>query len=124
MDGRFVRTFRYYKDQRGNIVWLAFLSFCSANFQTLALVIVVPLAQAISLGHRRFKGTVGHVHIDTTTTVLALLACAAIVVAAFFDIFSSWVRSFVMSRWEYAKREQIIEEYLRTDYPTQTGERL
>src|SRR5262249_9134270 len=59
-----------------------------------------------------------------TTTKLAFMACGAIVIAAFFDIFSSWVRSIVMSNWEFTRRQEVIQEYLRTDYPTQSTERL
>jgi ABC-type multidrug transport system fused ATPase/permease subunit len=125
MVGRFSRTFRYYKDQTGNIAWLGFLALLSAQFQTVAIVLVVPLAKAVSNGQSRYHGkVVGPLVINSTTTNLAIFACISIIIAAFFDTLSSWVRSIVMAKWEYTRREQVIEEYLRADYPTQSSERL
>src|SRR4051794_36135216 len=115
---------RYYRDQRGNIARLGLISLVSAQFQAVALVLVVPLAQSIARGHDRYRGRLGPVRFDTTTGELALLAAGAIVVAAALDFWIAWARSKVMAAWELDRREQVIAEFLHADYPTQAGERL
>src|SRR4051794_18383746 len=124
MLGNFARTFRYYRDQMRNILGLGVLSLLSANFQTAALVLVVPLATAISKGEGRFTGRLGPLKVSTTTSKLAILAATAIVVAAVIDISASWARSRAMSKWEYVHRELVIGECLNAGYPTQAAERL
>src|SRR5262249_15111236 len=119
-----VRTFRYYRSQLHNILWLGSLSLFSALFQTAALVLVVGLADAVSRGEHKYHGRLVLLRVDATTSKLAAVAAVSILAAAILDIYSSWARSRVMSKWEFRHRELVIGEYLRTDYPTQAAERL
>jgi ATP-binding cassette subfamily B protein len=115
---------RYFRDQNRKIVGLGVLSLISAQFQAIALVLVVPLATAVSQGKDRYTGTIATINIDVSTTRLALCAAAAILIAAILDTSIAWLRSIVMTRWEYHLREKVIGEYLATDYETQAAERL
>jgi len=119
-----IRTFKYYRAELHNIIWLGGLSLISALFQTAALVLVVGLADAVSRGEHKYHGRLVLLRVDATTSKLALVAALSILGAAILDIYSSWARSRVMSKWEFHHREQVIGEYLRTDYPTQAAERL
>jgi ABC-type multidrug transport system fused ATPase/permease subunit len=119
-----IRTFKYYRSEVHNIVWLGCLSVVSALFQTAALVLVVGLADAVSRGEHRYHGRLVLLRVDATTTKLAVVAAAAILVAAILDSYAAWARSKIMARWEYRHRELVVGEYLRTDYPTQSAERL
>jgi ABC-type multidrug transport system fused ATPase/permease subunit len=119
-----IRTFKYYKAESRNIVWLGCLSVVSALFQTAALVLVVGLADAVSRGQHGYHGRLVLVRVNASTSTLAFVAALAIVAAAILDSYSAWARSRIMSRWEYHHRELIVGEYLRTDYPTQATERL
>jgi ABC-type multidrug transport system fused ATPase/permease subunit len=124
MVGTIIRTFKYYRAELRNILWLGGLSVVSALFQTAALVLVVGLADAVSRGEHRYHGRLVLLRVDSTTTKLAIVAALAILVAAIIDSYSAWARSQVMAKWEYRHRELIVGEYLRTDYPTQAAERL
>jgi ABC-type multidrug transport system fused ATPase/permease subunit len=119
-----VRTFKYYRAELRNIIWLGFLSLISALFQTMALVLVVGLADAVSRGQHRYHGRLVLLRVDAPTSKLALVAALAILGAAILDTYSAWARSRVMSNWEFHHRELVIGEYLRTDYATQAAERL
>jgi ABC-type multidrug transport system fused ATPase/permease subunit len=124
MAGKTLSVPRYYRDQAPNIVRLGVLSLVSAQAQAAALVLVVPLAQSIAKNRDTYAGRLGPVHFSSSTTTLALFAAVAIVVAGITDISIAWVRSRVMSTWELGRREQVIAEFLKSDYPTQAGERL
>jgi ABC-type multidrug transport system fused ATPase/permease subunit len=119
-----VRTFKYYRAEVHNIVWLGFVSLVSALFQTAALVLVVGLADAVSRGEHRYHGRLVLLRVDATIETLATVAAVSILCAAVLDIYMSWGRSRVMSKWEYRHRELVIGEYLGADYPTQATERL
>jgi ABC-type multidrug transport system fused ATPase/permease subunit len=119
-----VRTYRYYRSERYNVVWLGFLSLVSAICQATALVLVVGLADAVSRGKDRYVGGRFLSHISGTTTQLAVIAAASILVAAVLDIYSAWKRSRIMAKWEFNRREEVIAEYLGADYKTQAVERL
>jgi ATP-binding cassette subfamily B protein len=124
MLGNIARTVGYYRDQWGRIARLGFLSVLSAQCQTIALVMVIPLAKAVASPDEPITRKVGPLSIPKDPTTLAIVAAIAIVVAAVLDIATSWARSHMMSSWEYARREQVIGEYLRADYSTQAAERL
>jgi ABC-type multidrug transport system fused ATPase/permease subunit len=119
-----VNAVRYFRDQFGNIARLGLLSLVSAQFQAAALVLVVPLAQAIASGRERYDEQLGPIHFSASTESLAAFAAVAIVVAGVLDVTIAWVRSKVMASWELSRREQVISQFLRSDYPTQAGERL
>jgi ABC-type multidrug transport system fused ATPase/permease subunit len=119
-----VNAVGYFRDQFGNITRLGLLSLVSAQFQAAALVLVVPLAQAIASNRDHFDEHLGPIEFSASTGTLAALAAGAIVVAGVLDITIAWVRSKVMARWELSRREQVISQFLRSDYPTQAGERL
>jgi ATP-binding cassette, subfamily B, bacterial len=121
---RRLNPFRYFADQRANIVKIGTLSLVSAWFQAATFILVVPLATAISKGDRRFKGHLGPFHINQTTDRLIVIALITVVVAAILDFWIAWMRSNIVTRYELRLREDIIREYLHSDYSTQAGERL
>jgi ATP-binding cassette, subfamily B, bacterial len=119
-----IRGIRYFRDQRGALFFLGLLSAMSAFFQGTALVLIVPLAKAISTGTHRYKGSIAGIHFDVGTEGLALMAAIAILAAAALDVTIAWTRARVMTRWEFQRREAVVNEFLRADYATQAGERL
>lgn len=119
-----VNPFRYFREQRGNIVWIAILSLVSAQFQVATLILVVPLAKTIASGDRRFKGPLGPVTVRADVNTLIALAALSVVLAAILDVWIAWTRARIVARWELSRREEVIREYLKSDYPSQVGERL
>jgi len=124
MSIRRVNPFRYFRDQIGNIVRIGILSLVSAQFQAATLILIVPLAQAISKGDRRFKKSLGPIPINSSTNRLILIAFGTVAVAAVLDIWIAWMRSRIVTQWELSRREEIIREYFNSDYAIQAGERL
>ncbi|HUI47970.1 MAG TPA: ABC transporter ATP-binding protein [Acidimicrobiia bacterium] len=119
-----VKTLRYFRDQFGGIAWLGVLSLISAQFQAAALILIVPLGNAIAEGKRRYHGHLGPIQIHSSTGHIAMVAAGAVLVAATLDIWSAWDRSRIMTKWEYRLREQTVAEFLGSDYETQAAERL
>src|SRR6266550_4266367 len=119
-----IRSLHYFRDQLGRITALGVVSLFSAQFQAIALIIVVPLAKSIADGKHRYRGVLGPITLNVGTGTLALCAMAAIVAAAILDIFTTWTRASMTSRWDFNRREQVIADFLRADYATQVGERL
>ncbi len=121
--GRFLGTFRYFRDQRGSIVRLGVVALVSAQFQAVSLIIIVPLAKAIADNQSSYSGRLGPVSLTAGAGELAGLAALAVVVAAILDLWIAWERARVMAQWEFGVREHVISKYLTADYPTQTLER-
>ena len=119
-----VKALAYFRSQTRSVVGLGVLSAVSAQFQTAAVVFVVPLVHALAAGDDQYRGEVGPIQLRSSPGTLAALAAAAIVVAAILDTSIAWMRSKVLARWEFGAREEVIQEFLRADYPTQATERL
>jgi hypothetical protein len=124
MSIRRLNPFKYFSDQRGNITKLGLLAIVSGAFQTATLVLIVPLATAISKGEHSYNHQIGPIDIHASTGQLIAVALITVAVAAVVDIWIAWVRSHIVTRWELLRREEIIQEYLHSDYQTQAGERL
>ncbi len=115
---------RYFRDQLGALTFLGILSLASAVFQATALILIVPLANAISNKSHHYSGHIFGQHFTVSTSTLALMAAASIVISAILDLAISWVRARVMTDWEFEHREGVVAEYLHADYATQASERL
>jgi len=124
MRGKAFESLRHYRDQRRNIATIAGLQLFSAYFQTTALVLIIPLVNNVAKHENTFQGHIGPIDISASTATLGLLATGSIIAAAILDVLTSFWRSRVMAKWEYARREAVIGEYLATDYATQAAERL
>jgi ATP-binding cassette subfamily B protein len=124
MDSKRVRPLRYFRDQLPRIAALGVVSLFSAQFQAITLILIVPLAKSIADGKHRYHGTLGPITLNVGTETLALYAMGAIVAAAFLDISTAWTRASMTSQWDFKRREQVIADFLKADYPTQVGERL
>lgn len=113
----------YFRPQRGKIAKLAFLAVIAAQLEAVALVLVVPLAQAVAEGHDRAGGTLGPVTVDLSVDGLLLIAVGCIVLAAFANVVLTWQRSRVVANFEQARRDDIIELFMRASWPTQQAVR-
>jgi ABC-type multidrug transport system fused ATPase/permease subunit len=119
-----IRFVRYYRDQFGKLTRLGLVAAVSAGMQALTLVFVVPLANAIARGDDAYNDKVGPLQVNLSVHELAALAALSIICAFVLEIWIAWARSQLMSRWEFAKREQVIGAFLHADYATQAAERL
>jgi ATP-binding cassette subfamily B protein len=124
MRGEAFGSLRHYRDQTRKITSIAVLQLASAYCQTMALVLVIPLVKNVANSVDEFEGKIGPLHISASTGQLAILATGSIIAAGIFDVWTSSARSRAMAKWEYARREKVIGEYLATDYATQAAERL
>lgn len=115
---------RYYRDEYAKIARLGVLSLISAQFQAAALILVVPIAKTIAEGDSHFVGRLGTIDVEASTTTMMVLAAGGIIGAALLDLTIAWMRSRMMTDWEFRRRERVISEYLHADYSIQAGERL
>jgi ABC-type multidrug transport system fused ATPase/permease subunit len=119
-----ISILRYFRDVRGKIILLGLIAGLSAQFQALAIISVVLLAKSLAGGHRHFVGSIGHVHIHMANRTLIELGALALIAAFVLTSSTTWIKSKMVTDWDYVHREQVINEYLHADFPTQSAERL
>jgi ABC-type multidrug transport system fused ATPase/permease subunit len=121
---RRVRVPEYYRDVRGKIIGLGVLAGISAQLQAFTIIGVVLLAKSLASKHHHFDGTIGHVHVRMENETLIELAAVALLAAFILTMTTTWIKSKMVTNWDFEHREQVINEYLHADYATQSAERL
>ena len=96
----------------------------SAQCQAIALVLVVLLGRAFQANHKNYTGSIAGFSVKISTMRLTRLAMVAIVVAAILDTIIGWMKSKMMTTWDFVHREEVVNEYLQADFATQSAERL
>jgi ATP-binding cassette, subfamily B, bacterial len=119
-----IKASHYFRDQLRKISGLGVLSLISGYFQAVALILIVALATAISRNTHHYSKDLGPVHLSASTGMLTVIAAGSIVIAALLDAGIAWYRAKMVAVWELRCRENLIAEYLHTDYPVQAAERL
>jgi ABC-type multidrug transport system fused ATPase/permease subunit len=119
-----VNVFEYFRDVRRKIIGLGVLAGFSAQFQAITIISVVLVARSLAGKHHRFNGVIGHVHVEVENRTLIEIAAVALVIAFVLTTLTTWIKSKMVTNWDYEHREQVIREYLHADYPTQSAERL
>src|SRR5947208_554241 len=100
--------FRYGRDARGAIIKIGLLSLVAAQFQAVALVLLVPLAKTIAEGRHTYRGSLGPISVGGGTGTLVLLAAGAIVTAAALEFWIAWQRARLVAHWEREQRDRIL----------------
>jgi ABC-type multidrug transport system fused ATPase/permease subunit len=118
-----VSPYRYFRNERRALAGIGVTSVISAQVETLALILVVPLANSVASNEGSFSGKIGPITITSSAGRLAAIAAVAIILAAAFNVFIAWQLARLTTRWELERRQQVVGHYLRADYPMQTGER-
>ncbi len=124
MTGSRIRVTQYYRDSAGKIIKLGLIATVSAQCQAIALVLVVLLGRAFQANHKYYHGSVAGVHVDLSTMRLTGLAMLMIVVASILDSIIGWMKSRMITTWDFVHREEVVNEYLQADFATQSAERL
>ena len=124
MRGSRIRVTEYYRDSAGKIIRLGLIATVSAQCQALALVLVVLLTRAFTAKRTYYHGAVAGVKIDLTTMQLTGLAILMLIVAAILDTVVGWMKSTMITTWDFVHREEVVNEYLQADFATQSAERL
>ena len=119
-----IRVTEYYRDSAGKIIRLGLIATVSAQCQALALVLVVLLGRAFQANHTYYHGSVAGVPVDLTTMQLTGLAILMLVVASILDAIIGWMKSTMITSWDFVHREEVVNEYLQADFATQSAERL
>lgn len=108
---------------RGKLVVIAVLSAIGAQFEAAALVMVVPIAQALSEGKQTYEGAFGPIDLNLSVRTAATLSMLAIVIAALLNVVTSWVRAKFMTAWERQERDRIFDDFMAADWEVQAAER-
>ena len=119
-----IKASRYFRDQSGKLAALGLLSFVSGYFQASTFVLIVPLATTISSEKHHFSRKLGPIKISASTARSHCLPRSSIVAAALLDTVVRVVPGEMVAQWELRRREEVIDEYLRAEYPIQAAERL
>ena len=102
---------------------IAVLSALGAQFEAAALVMVVPIAQALSEGKTTYEGDVGPFDLSFTLRSAAAISVGALVVAALLNIAISYARARYMSEFEREQRDQLFADFMAADWEVQASER-
>jgi ATP-binding cassette, subfamily B, bacterial len=116
-------TYHFVKPLRGKLVLIAVLSAVGAQFEAFALVLVVPVAQALSEGKDRFEGELGPFDLSIGLRNAALLSTMAIVAAAIVNILTSYLRARFITDFERTERDRLFEDFMGADWQVQAAER-
>jgi len=119
-----IRVTEYYRDSAGKILRLGLIATVSAQCQALALVLVVLLTRAFTGKRTYYHGSVAGVKINLTTMQLTGLAILMLIVASILDTIVGWIKSKMITTWDFVHREEVVNEYLQADFATQSAERL
>lgn len=118
-----ISAFSYFRQLKGKLSLIAVLSAVSAQFEAFALVLVVPVAQALSEGKSRYQGEFGPFQLDLELRTAALLSTISIVVAAIVNIGVAAIRARFMTSWERRERDRIFADFMDADWQVQASER-
>jgi ATP-binding cassette, subfamily B, bacterial len=116
-------TYHFVKPLKGKLILIAVLSAISAQFEAFALVLVVPVAQALSEGKRAFDGDFGPLDLHLELRTAALLSTSAIVAAAVVNIGTSYIRARFITDFERTERDRLFEDFMGADWQVQAAER-
>jgi ABC-type multidrug transport system fused ATPase/permease subunit len=119
-----INVFVYFGDMRAKIIGVGVLAGISAQLQATALIIVVLLGKSLANNHHKFNGSIGPLTIHMENTRLVQLGVVALIAAFCLNTIVTWIKTRMTTGWDYVHREQVINEYLKADYPTQSTERL
>ena len=108
---------------RGKLAVIAVLSAIGAQFEAAALVMVVPIAQALSEGKESYEGGFGPLDLSLSVRQAATASMIAIVIAAAINVLTSYVRAKFMTAWERQERDRIFTDFMAADWEVQAAER-
>lgn len=112
-----------FRQESRAVIGLTIVSLFAAQAEAMALVLLVPLAQAVSTGADIYTGKIGPFSLDASVDVLALVCALGILSAASLNVVDAVVRGSVVSRHEGEIRAQLLDEYLGASWPTMASSR-
>lgn len=113
----------YFRPHRRQIAKLGAVALLAAQLEALSLVVIVPLAQAVSEGDDQASGSLGPVDLDVSVSVLLGIAFGMVALAALANALLTVIRARLIARFEQHERDEILELYTRSDWPTQQAVR-
>lgn len=99
------------------------LAVVAAQIEALALVLVVPVVEALAAGENSIDLDLGPVGADRSVTAATAAAAAGIMVAAVLNVVGAWYRSRLVCRWERSERDGLLDDFLATDWEIQAASR-
>lgn len=119
-----IRAFlRHYRDQRATFALIAALSLVGVGFEAVLLVVLVPLAQAIS-GVADPTIALGPFDLSARSTgELLLVALGAIVVVTAVQLAVVWLSARAAAEWQHTWRHRVFRAFLDADWEVQSRDR-
>jgi ABC-type multidrug transport system fused ATPase/permease subunit len=119
-----VNVIRYFHGMISKVTILAILGGVTAQFQALGLVLVVILAKTLATNREHYHVHLGPLNVRLSVSEIIALAIFTFLASAVLDTIIAWLRTKILTKWDYDRRETVVREYLEADYPVQSSERL
>ncbi len=116
-------TAGYFRRERGAIAGLALLTLLAAQAESIGLMLVAPLAQAISAGESRVDARLGPMELTAENSSLAVLSLALIFVAAALTVAALAVRSALVTRKLQQQRDRLVTAFTEATWGYQSTAR-
>jgi len=117
----FARTLQLARSQPRLMGAVLLLGFPAAIAEALALLLIASAAVAATGGTQRSTELPFGVTLQLSVTNLAIVAGILILIAGLGRLAVGWIRADAVAEHERALRSQLVQAYLRADFPTQQG---
>lgn len=108
---------------RRMVAGLAAGSVVAAQTEALALVLVVPLAQALAEGRPSVDGDLGPASVSMSVGSLMVVAASLLCVALVVNVALVWQRGRAVARWQFEQRQALVEAWLDATWALQASTR-
>jgi len=108
---------------RTAVLSYAAIALVVAQFEAVALILVVPTAQAVSAGSTVIEAAVGPFDLSLDVTRAMWLSFGCLVLAFVGNLFGSALRARYVASWERHLRDDLLAEFLAADWEVQRASR-
>lgn len=116
-----LNVWAYLRPARRGVAAIAVLSLLAAQMEAVALVLLVPIAQALSEGRSRLSLDMGPVEVDVTVRQASLMSLSLVIVTYVLTIVLARIRAGLMARWERRERDRLLRSYMAADWSVQVA---
>lgn len=115
--------FGEYRDHLRQIFTIAALSMLASAAETLTLVAIVPLTQAIATGNTLINRRIGPIDLAASPKRLLTIAAIGIAASLILRVVAAVLQARTITGVERRARERLVAGFAAADWPTQNGER-
>lgn len=114
-----LRMWRYFRNYRKQMIGCGVVAVIAAQLEAAALIIIVPLTQAVANGNKTSNHSFGPIKINFTVDDMILIAVTCIALATAMSLWFSYLKAKVGAEFAEEQRNLLTTDFLAADWPTQ-----